>query len=226
MKSLRIAVAALAALSLTACSFVIDGKTLKGEGSRVTKDTVTADFERISAAQAIQVVYVQRPGRPQVRVEAYENVMPRLEISVEGSTLHLGYDSSVGGVSDVQTVVTVYAPSVSGIEASSAARVETDSLVLADGLEIDASSAAMVSLRGLSVKAVAADASSAAAVVLAGTCGTVDFDASSAAKINATALKAASGRAEASSAAHVETCVSGHLRSGSSSAGSVSNTTE
>lgn len=223
MKKMRLAMVAVAILSLTACRLVVGGNALKGEGIRLTKDTVTASFDEISVCQGIRVVYVQREGRPQLRLEAYENVMPRISVRVEDGELHLSYDDVVSSVNDVETVVTVYAPSLRGIEVSSAARVETDSLVVADELEIDASSAAAVTLRGVSARKVSADASSAAKVTLAGSCRTVDFDASSAAKIDAAGLKAETGSAEASSAAHVETWVSGELQSEASSAGSVSN---
>lgn len=224
MKTFRFLTIALAALLAASCTFVPVGKELRGTGSRVEKDITVTDFKEIDVCQAINVVYVQRAGRPQVHIEAYENVMPLLSVSVEDGRLHLRYDDSVGSVSDVNTTVTVYAPSLESIEASSAATVQADTLNVVAELSVEASSAAQVTLGGIRAKAIEADASSAAHIRLSGNCQTVDFDASSAAHIDASALQAETGSAEASSAAGIKACVSGRFDTETSSAGSVTNT--
>ena len=108
------------------------------------------------------------------------------------------------------------------IDASSAScfRVEQD--CTCHGIEIDAASAASVSVKGIKAKSPEVDAAPSAGVTVSGSAEDVEYDAASTAKISAKGLKAARGVAKAASCANIS-CDVASLRQSVASYGSVKN---
>lgn len=189
----------------------------------VTFEVAASSINAIEGSSSINVIYTQAP-KTAVIVEAPDNLADLLEISVKSGTLSAGLKphASVNGSSNV--TVHVSSPSLRKIDMSSASSLEVAQGLAIDGnLSVDASSAATVSMNGLSgenisidcsssarisisaitVSSVTAEASSAAQIDLSGECSSVRFEASSAASIDASELKSEGGYASASSAGSI-----------------------
>ncbi len=206
MKRLCYSVLMAMVFMLISCADFVSDKRVKGNGKMVTKNVSVGDFQEISVAQAIRLVFVQQPGRPRVEVRTDENIHPLLDIAVEHGELNVRYKRNVQ-VRNARTVVTVYAPDLSGVEASSASSVELRNGLNRYGkLEIETSSAASLSGKGtIQCKEVSLEASSASSLKLSGVkTDILDCEASSGADVKVEAVKAGRVDCEVSSGADVD----------------------
>ena len=108
------------------------------------------------------------------------------------------------------------------IDASSASCFRVEQGCTCRDIEIDAASAASVSVKGIKAKSLEVDAASSAGVTVSGSAEDVEYDAASTAKISAKGLKAARGVAKAASCANIS-CDVASLRQSVASYGSVKN---
>lgn len=202
--------------------------------------TVTG-FDRITAANHVEVIYRQGPYA--IQVSEPNNRFDELVLKVEGSTLVVARQSQThwglwwNDEDLTRFTVTVTAPRIEAVRASSHARVSGD--FNAPGLHLDASSHAVISgafttdsadvsatshadVRGsLNAAHVRLDASSHANVKLSGACSDLALTASSHADIESAELRCESARLAASSHADVEAYASRSARGEATSHASV-----
>ncbi len=238
MKHFYPAICVLALAALSSCAI----KQVTPSSTFVTFEVAASAINAIDASSSIKVIYTQSP-KTAILVETPDNLSDMLDITVTSGKLSAGMkpNTNINGSSNV--TIHVSSPSIKDIDLSSASSLEiAQGLVIDGNLSVDASSAAHISIAGLtgenlsidssssaqvaisaiSVSSIDADASSASQINLDGQCQSVRFDASSAASIDASGLKAEGGFASASSAASIS-CNSPNLKTKASSGGSINN---
>lgn len=213
----------ICALAISALSWSCSTNRITPNSTFVTFEVAASYINAIDASSSVKVIYTQAP-KSAVIVEAPDNLVGLLDISVKSGTLTAGLKP--GALINGNSNVTVHVSSPSlreidmssasaleiaqdfaidgnlSIDASSAASINMSGLV-GDNISIDCSSSAIVSISGIRVQAISAEASSAGQICLAGECSSVSFEASSAASINASELTYEGGHASASSAASI-----------------------
>lgn len=159
---LRVALilAPLALSPLTACSIHVDddgwhgfGRHWKGVRGSGVPATVTHElpaFSRVRVSGAMDLVVTRGPTTP-VEVSGDDNILPHLRIEVDGETLVVEPRHGISPRSPI--VVRASTPSLEGIEVSGASCVSVHDLH-SNSLEIDASGASDVRVRGHSVRVV------------------------------------------------------------------------
>ncbi len=240
MKIMKLLYPAMCMLAAATMSCTINRVTPSSDIT--TFEINAATVNAIDASASIKVIYTQSP-KTQIVVDAPDNLTDHLDIKVNEGCLSAGFKSNVALSGSSNVTIHVSSPAISKIDMSSASSLEIPQGLIIDGrLDIDAGSAASVtiaglkattiniecntsaqtSISGIEADTVEAEASTASQIVLAGRCSTVDFEASSAASINAAELSAQTGSAEASSAASINSSVT-NLRRSVSSGASINN---
>lgn len=174
-------------------------------------------FTAISASEGIDVTLVKGSSY-EAKITASGIEMEDVLTEVSGGRLKIHLDGGNHRNIDVNVEVTFV--SLNEIKASSAADIKSSSVIEADMLEIDASSAADIDLK-IKVKELHVDASSSADITLSGTADKQNIDISSAADYKAFELVSKEGDISASSAADANVNVTESLYASASSGASV-----
>lgn len=183
------------------------------------QNTATRKLEKftgVSAAEGIDVNLV-KGSKYEAKITAKGIDMDDVLTEVSGSMLKIHLD---GGHHNVDVKVEVTFVSLDKIKASSAADIESSSVIEGDMLEVDASSAADIHLK-VKVKELRVDASSSADIILSGTADSQNVDISSAADYKAFDLVSKEADVSASSAADANVNVTERLDASASSGASV-----
>lgn len=190
--------AAIAALALTPVAFA-DTKSFPADG-----------FTKLDVSAGIDVTF-STGGDFSVTAENRKGDFSELKIYTKGDTLYIGRpDRRWGWGKREQYSVTVSAPSLSGLEASSGSDVEGSGLSGAE-VRIEVSSGADATVRNIQASAIRLDTSSGSDLTASGTCESVRAQASSGSDIEAKDLICANGRAEASSGSDITIHVTGKV---------------
>lgn len=174
-------------------------------------------FTSISVSEGIEVNLIQGSSH-QAKITARNIDLDEILTEVSGSTLKVHLDGN--NHNNVNVSIDVTFVSLVSVKASSAADVNSNSVIEADEFKIKASSAADVNLK-LKVKSLDVEASSAADVEVSGFANSQTVDISSASDYKAFDLKSKTADVSASSAADAKVNVSENLDASASSGGSV-----
>jgi len=183
----------------------------------VRQNRTLEPFSKIQVSAAVHVTLKPGPAGTAV-VETHEDIQDDLTTNVENGTLVIGLRGSHSNVKKMAVELPV--DRLEKISVSSAARVDGETMIEGDDLEIDVSSAGSIHL-AVDVKRLTCRASSAARMTLSGSAVNGNFHAGSAAHINAAQLNLDSSTIDASSAAHVEIGETRQLSMQKSSAASI-----
>lgn len=207
-------IAVLATQSLMAYNWT---KTVHGNG-HVTKEVrKVSSFTGIKASAGINV-YLFQGDEEKVVVETDENIQDCLITEVDGSVLKCYMDCSVRNSTKLNVYVNF--KTLNSIKASSGSDVYGETPIVANHLEIDASSAAEIKVE-VNAETIDCSASSGADAVIKGKAEYFDGDASSGADIKASDLVVKSCKASASSGADVQISVTDKIDAHASSGGDV-----
>lgn len=201
----RIACLALLALGTSACNTLalIDGQQrVEGSGTVIEKAIDVGPFTRIDVGGAVTADVTVGPERA-VTLRSDDNIVERMELVVEGGTLHV---RTIRGSFNFQPtdgiVVTIHVPELEGVDASGAATVAVDR-VSADGFSVDASGAAEVRIDRSTARSLRVNADGASEVSVAGgKAAELVADLSGAALLDVADLQAERVALDASGAAH------------------------
>lgn len=177
------------------------GKRIKGSERIVTKNLDAPDFNALSVARGVRVVLSSEARG--MRIDANDNLIDWVVTEVNDGTLEVTIDKAITSISNANVTVTLPTPKekIRSLEATSAAKIESDATLKADRARIEASSAAGIKTP-LRADGCAVAASSAAEIEIELTTESCSFAASSAAKIRAT-VETSDCSVTASSAAKV-----------------------
>ncbi|MEO1642477.1 MAG: head GIN domain-containing protein [Pseudomonadota bacterium] len=191
--------AAVAALALTPIAFA-DTKTYDVSG-----------FTNLDVSAGLDVEFTTG-GNYSVVAENRKGDFSDIEIYTSGDTLYVKRPkrSGWGWGQRKRYQVTVSAPSLSNIEASSGSDVIGSGLT-GSSISIDVSSGADVAVSDIRGGTVRLETSSGSDLTASGTCDTVRADASSGSDIEAGQLVCANGSAEASSGSDITVHVTGKM---------------
>tara|TARA_R110002012_G_scaffold322108_1_gene555966 strand:+ start:83498 stop:84217 length:720 start_codon:yes stop_codon:yes gene_type:complete len=213
----KIAIAITLSLLLTSCG--LDFSTGEKGNGNITEQTreVLEDFTTIAASEGINV-YVTQAEEFKIKVEADENIHDLIGTDIQNNTLKIHAIKNIGKATKN---VYVSLPIINGLNSSSGAQLQTETLINTPELSIDASSGALVAA-SVTTDNISIDASSGANITLSGTVKNSHIEASSGANINASALTTAISKAQASSGANVQLNVVESLYADASSGANIS----
>jgi len=212
-------------------------KKVNGNGTVTTETRTVADFDEVSAATGLHVVFTQGPKS--VKVTADENLHEYILTEVNNGKLTVKRKNNTYFKRYKTIMVYVSTPEIYGLYASSGGELETDERVSTKSMNLRASSGGsldvdvtsetidMDSSSGSSLKATVkaetldASASSGSNTKISGTANKATVDVSSGANISAKELTAIDCTASASSGGGVTITVTNQLDGRASSGGSV-----
>lgn len=208
----------LMALLFGSCAKFGDINTISGSGNvTVEHRPVTADFKNIEISNALELV-IEQSDKPVIIVEADDNLQKEITTSISNGVLTINYKSG-NHVNVTKNKITVKMPVIEGIEASSAAVVTSNGILMGNNLILVTSSAASVNA-DLEYEKVQLTGSSASNQKIKGKALQVEATTSSASVIDSKDLLANDVKASASSGGsiHVHPLInfSGEASSGGS----------
>lgn len=175
---------------------------MAGSAAAETRTFDVGSFTEIDVSGGLDVEFTTG-GAQSVTVLNKKDDFSDIIVEVKGDTLVLKRKKKNWGgwKKRQQYLVTVSAPVLSAIEASSGSDV--DGSGLSGAVSIDASSGADVDISDIQAKTVGLESSSGSDITVSGTCSDVRADSSSGSDISAKALKCETARAEASSGSDI-----------------------
>ncbi len=127
----KILLLSLTALSVLACSFVVSGKHIKGNGVKVEKSYDLSAFNAIKINGPTDVVFSQGPQS--VVLTADENLIDIFEIEVREGMLYVGIKRGFGYSSRVKIVVTVSSPELNSVKINGSGDFKIKDVLRTDG---------------------------------------------------------------------------------------------
>lgn len=190
-----VVVVVIASIALVACGFA--GADIKGNGKARTEQRTLPTFRALSVSGSIEVRVVVG-GKQSVELRGDDNVLPVIETRVTKDRLVVHSTDSYSSKVPLELRITV--PALEALSASGACRG---------------------SVKGITGKTFALDASGASSFDLAGTVDRLRVDVSGSGTVRARGLVAASARASVSGAGDVELTATSQLDASVSGAGSI-----
>ena len=170
---------------------------IKGSGVMQNKSVDVGEFHAIEVGGAFQVEAVAQSDRS-VEISADDNILPLIRVNVDNGVLRIEADKGYNSSEPVR--VRISAPDLDNVNASGAA---------------------VVTVRNIKNPSINIEASGAAKVTVAGETERLDVSSSGAAKVNASELKAVKVTADASGAGAVDVFAVESLRGDASGAGRI-----
>ena len=181
------------------------GAFAKKESATTRLEIPVGNFHSIKAATGIEVIFKQGPATGKALVQTTPTGARYLKVQVNGKgELSLFYEGTKGNVSIGQTIVTLTAPSLTGIDLSSAASLTVNGpLSEQRKVDIELSSASSVVMETLNTPELDADLSSSASLRVKTLNGDLEIEASSASSVSIERVSCDKSDIDASSAATV-----------------------
>ncbi len=217
MKTIKILIAFFVATLATGCHFDFNWGQVYGNGNVVTEERPVGDFTAVRGSAGMDV-FLTEGSENKVVVEADENLMEVIETSVEGHTLKITTDKSIGRSKSKKVHVTYI--KLESVEASSGADVIGNSVIKNETLSLESSSGADLEVEILA-KEVYINTSSGADLKVSGRAERLVADASSGSDLRARQLEVLSCKAEASSGASIEVTTKNEMEGNASSGGDI-----
>lgn len=198
----------LVAMAVESCG--LSSEVIVPSDNYITQRVKVEKFDVISTSTAIDVVYTQTDGEPDVEIYAPDNLMEYIMVEVKGDILKIRFYSDDKGKGlnikgDHKTQVCVSAPAVHALRASS-----SGDILLANGLKtngrlsIESSSSGDIEGADISCQELLVQASSSGGVDLKKVeCVILDADASSAGEVEIKSLKAEKVNVDTSSSGDI-----------------------
>lgn len=202
------------AASLTSC----DGVGERGSGNLVTRSvTLTGDVDRVEVGSAFWVRVTVGAPSPEAEVTIDDNLVDRLRVRQEGSTLVVEIE---GSVQNATMRVEASLPSLRAVRASGASTIEIAGEATGD-LEAEASGASTVEATGVDLERFGVDVSGASRVEADGETSVLEADVSGASSLASFGLRVGSATLDVSGASSAEVDVVGDLAVDASGASNV-----
>lgn len=183
---------ALCTVLLTSCRGSIsfgDGKRIEPSHLIVKNEYRMKSFDKLDVDVVANVKFIQTDSADcRVVLSCPENYTELFKFEVERGELNVAFTRDNVNIEPTNVDITIYAPSLRGLENSGVASVEIDRLKT-DRLEIDNSGVGTLYLSGLTVGELEADCSGVGSIELAGSANRVELDCSGVGSIKAEALK-------------------------------------
>lgn len=206
--------------TLTAASLVALG--LVGAASAETRTFDVSAFNNIDISAGLDLEFTAGEAQS-ISVENAKGDFSDIEVIVRGDTLVLKRKKNMNwgwNRKRLRYGITVSAPQISGLEASSGSDVSGRNMSGSE-IRIDVSSGADVTVAGVDGGTVVIETSSGSDASVSGTCVTVRADSSSGSDLDARDLRCENGFADASSGSDISIHVTGSVDADASSGADV-----
>lgn len=214
MRSVRSLVLMILVASLASCDVVGE----RGSGDLVTQPvTLTGDVDRVEVGSAFWVRVTVGAPAPEAEVTIDDNLVDRLRVRQEGSTLVVEID---GSVQNATMRVEASLPSLRGVRASGASTIEVAGEATGD-LEAEVSGASTIEATGVDLERFDVGVSGASRLEADGEASFMEADVSGASSLAAFGLQVGSATLDVSGASSAEVDVSDDLRVDASGASNV-----
>ena len=140
----KIQIIALFLLTLfisTSCIF--SGPSLRGDGNVVKETRKTKSFDEIKVSRGMNV-YLSQGKKTNVVVEADQNLLDAIKISVEDNTLKITTNQSIRKATSKKVFVTT--PNISLVKSTSGSNVYSKTVISSNKLELSSTSGSNLSL--------------------------------------------------------------------------------
>lgn len=197
MKTTLKLVILFASLTLVSCNTNLNfGNEIEGSGNIVTeKRTINDSFDKVSASTGINVIVEQ--GTPtSIEVETDDNLMQYVITKVENGILIVKMEGTTNTMSSID--VRIRMNSITGLEASSGATIETKNTLKGSNVSIKSSSGSEV-VAVLEYEMVSCESSSGSNIIVSGKTLKLETASSSGSEIEADKLAANEVFAQSSS---------------------------
>lgn len=136
-------VVAMTALLLGSCNQLGNANTITGNGHVTTeKREVSGDFKNVEISNALDLV-IEQSDKTEIIVEADDNLQKEITTKVENGVLVISCNK--GSFKNITSKkITVKMPEIEGLEASSAATINSGSTLKGNSLTLASSSAASI----------------------------------------------------------------------------------
>jgi len=205
----------IATLLVTSCNINFNGmETIMPKGDVVKKQILlNQNFDAIKVSNSINVILTQN-NQTDVTVEAQENLLEYITITVEENTLVVKKDKNFGFNSTANVFIS--APNIEKIKASSASNVNVTSQLKVSNLELEVSSAATIDLDVIA-KNIEIESSSGSEINITGKVVELNIQSSSGSNVNAENLLSKNAEIKTSSGSTVKANVIENLNAKASS---------
>ena len=200
---------------LSSCWFL--GPSVRGNGEVTEQTRTVGEFDRISVSRGMNV-YITQGSPAKVVVIADSNLHEIIRTEVHGSELKIYTDENIRWAKEKKVMVTV--EKLTGIEASSGANAYSQGQIMAENMELTASSGANQTIE-VNSKFLKAECSSGANIHLSGIAREAELGTSSGANLIGPQLKTDQCKMTASSGGNVSATVTGTLDAHASSGGNI-----
>ena len=220
MKTLKLILLTIAAVTVTSCNFNVNFGQTDGNGNVTTENrNVSEDFTKVRGSAGLDV-YLTKGTSASIKVEADENLQEIISTEITNGKLHIKTtnNNNIGKAKSKKVYVTYV--SLDEVASSSGADVVVNGLLETENLTLDSSSGSNLDVE-VFTKKLYIDCSSGADIKVSGTAAQLTADASSGSEINAKDLIVANCKAEVSSGADIIVFVKGNLEVDASSGGDV-----
>ena len=204
----------LALLAFTACDQLLGER---GNDERVTKEITIESFEKIEISGAFDILLTPSSSN-EVIIEADENLLKYIDISVRGDKLFVGTERRLSSRKGIKIEIPV--KNLRGISSSGASDIESTKPITAKELDLDVSGAGKIDLK-LDVKSLTIDLSGAVMIYLEGVAKRLDVEMSGAGSLMAEGFEVKDCEIDISGVGHVLVNVSGTLEAQVSGLGKV-----
>lgn len=189
----------------------------RGSGDIISQTKRVSSFSQVSVSGPFKVEI--RNGERKVEVEADDNLMKYVDVSVSGSTLRV--KAKRKNFRNAHLVVYIQNPVIEGIKASMAAEISTVGQLRSSGQIILATSSAAEIKAEVDAPRVSAKASSGSVIELRGRTRDLEVSSSSGSDIKASQLNAENTDASASSGSDISVHASQSLNASASSGATI-----
>lgn len=113
-------------------------KTVKASNNYVTKSIKMDSFTKLNVTGSPDVIYIQKPGKPEVEIYTSDNIIELLDIYVKNNTLYVGFKKGTN-VSYKKLKICVSNELLNGISIAGSGNIELDNGLKSDDLKISIS---------------------------------------------------------------------------------------
>ena len=185
---------------LAIAKYQVNSEVVTSQGPAVSENRNVENFDKIKAEGRIKV-YLTQGSQQKLELKGARNLLGEVESKIQNGELTLSLKNRISKNDKVEAYIT--APTVTGLDFSAGASVETAQALKGENMDIEAASGSHVNLI-LQYKNINCQSSSGSLMELQGNAETARFDLSSGSEVKAGELATNSCRVEASSGAHAD----------------------
>ena len=175
-----------------------------------TQDRDVGDFSAVHVASGIHATVDVGPRRP-VRIDADDDILPLVDVRIEGDELHVGFKPNTHWTGDRRVNVSIQTPQLRAIAASGGSEIRA-TLTRGNDAEVDASGGSVIKVRGVDAARLHVQASGGSVLEVAGTADALDLQLSGGSQLHGRDLTLKDVNVQASGGSEAQVRAEGRVR--------------